>query len=169
SPNNILTEVVFPAPLGPRKPNTSPARMQIDRSATATVEPNCLRSARVSMTVVVIGRWLLHRLRHLEQLRRAHISNEREHGVARRPQHPGLLGQDATRAPPHSFNQQPGVALDVHLSKHLDICGHRYDERGTPIHALRKTVCLRRLDAQDTQSNLRKRSEIDASGERHLW
>src|ERR1700737_2164367 len=86
SPRSILTEVVFPAPLGPRNPNTSPRRMHRERSDTATVEPNCLRSAQVSMTVVIVANLLLaHRLRHLEQLHRLHISNEREHGVSRRP------------------------------------------------------------------------------------
>ncbi len=31
--------VVFPAPLGPRKPVTMPGRMEKDRSLTAIVEP----------------------------------------------------------------------------------------------------------------------------------
>ncbi len=39
SPRNSLTEVVLPAPFGPRKPNTSPCSTRIDRPASAVVRP----------------------------------------------------------------------------------------------------------------------------------
>src|SRR6266581_8915550 len=40
SPSRSLTEVVLPAPLGPRKPKISPRGTVIDRPASATVLPN---------------------------------------------------------------------------------------------------------------------------------
>ena len=49
SASSILIEVVLPAPFGPRNPKISPAPTRSDRSATATVAPNCLRSAWVSI------------------------------------------------------------------------------------------------------------------------
>ena len=48
-PRSILSDVVLPAPFGPRKPNTSPRRIASDRSATATVRSNRLRSDSVSI------------------------------------------------------------------------------------------------------------------------
>src|SRR5579859_3971365 len=46
SPRRSFTTVVFPAPLGPRKPNTSPRSTVIDREFTATVSPKRLLSPR---------------------------------------------------------------------------------------------------------------------------
>ena len=43
--------VVFPAPLGPRKPNTSPASMSSDTSSTAWTSPKYLRRCRVFKVV----------------------------------------------------------------------------------------------------------------------
>src|SRR2546425_1481583 len=51
-PSSSFTAVVLPAPLGPRKPNTSPRGTVIDRPARATVCPNLL----VSSTVFTAGR-----------------------------------------------------------------------------------------------------------------
>ena len=42
SPISILTAVVFPAPLGPRKPKTSPRGTARVRSSTATLLPELL-------------------------------------------------------------------------------------------------------------------------------
>src|SRR5712671_6736865 len=39
-PSSSLTEVVLPAPFGPRNPNTSPRGTVIDSPASATVRPN---------------------------------------------------------------------------------------------------------------------------------
>src|ERR1700686_5739523 len=39
-PSSSLTDVVLPAPFGPRNPNTSPRGTVIDRPASATVRPN---------------------------------------------------------------------------------------------------------------------------------
>src|SRR3989442_15621893 len=50
-PSSSFTAVVLPAPLGPRKPNTSPRGTVIDRPARATVCPNLL----VSSTVFTAG------------------------------------------------------------------------------------------------------------------
>src|SRR5487761_92234 len=49
SPSRSLTEVVLPAPLGPRNPKTSPRGTVIDNPARATVLPNCLDSSTVRM------------------------------------------------------------------------------------------------------------------------
>src|SRR5207249_607409 len=46
-PSSSLTAVVLPAPLGPRKPNTSPRGTVIVRPASATVRPEVLRSSSV--------------------------------------------------------------------------------------------------------------------------
>ena len=51
SPSRSLTTVVLPAPLGPRKPKTSPRFTVIDREFTATVSPKCL----VSRTAWIAG------------------------------------------------------------------------------------------------------------------
>ena len=48
APAGILTDVVLPAPLGPRKPKISPRGMASDRSATATFAPKRRLSPRVS-------------------------------------------------------------------------------------------------------------------------
>src|SRR5262249_6316177 len=55
-PRSILSDVVLPAPLGPRKPNTSPGLTRIDRSVTATVDLNSLRRPHVSMTGRLVAR-----------------------------------------------------------------------------------------------------------------
>jgi hypothetical protein len=47
SPSSSFTTVVFPAPFGPRKPNTSPRFTVIDSAFTATVSPKRLLSAIV--------------------------------------------------------------------------------------------------------------------------
>ena len=39
SPSSSLTAVVLPAPLGPRKPNTSPASTRMSSDSSATVRP----------------------------------------------------------------------------------------------------------------------------------
>src|SRR5258708_12918491 len=46
-PSSSLTAVVLPAPLGPRKPNTSPRGTVIERPASATVCPNRLERLTV--------------------------------------------------------------------------------------------------------------------------
>ncbi len=48
----IRTVVVFPAPLGPRNPNTSPRATLNDTSATAVRQPNFLVRWLTSITVV---------------------------------------------------------------------------------------------------------------------
>ena len=48
-PRRSLTEVVLPAPFGPRKPKTSPGSTRIDRPASATVRPNRFESSNVSI------------------------------------------------------------------------------------------------------------------------
>src|ERR1700751_85814 len=55
SPSSILSDVVLPAPLGPRKPNTSPAPTVIERSATASFSPKRRLSRWVSMTLELIA------------------------------------------------------------------------------------------------------------------
>src|ERR1700681_3666831 len=49
SPSSSLTEVVLPAPLGPRNPKTSPRGTDIERPASATVCPNRLERLTVWM------------------------------------------------------------------------------------------------------------------------
>jgi len=44
--------VVLPAPLGPKKPNTSPRSTLNVRSATATLSPKTLRRPRASIASV---------------------------------------------------------------------------------------------------------------------
>src|SRR5438094_1412141 len=51
-PSSSLTAVVLPAPLGPRKPNTSPRGTVIVRPARATVLPKRLVSSTVLTAVV---------------------------------------------------------------------------------------------------------------------
>src|SRR5881275_2365764 len=46
-PSSSLTAVVLPAPLGPRKPNTSPRGTVMVRPASATVRPKRLDSSTV--------------------------------------------------------------------------------------------------------------------------
>src|SRR2546425_10668891 len=48
-PSRILTVVVFPAPLGPRKPNTSPGWTESVRSCSARRRPYALCSPRSSI------------------------------------------------------------------------------------------------------------------------
>jgi len=48
---SIRMVVVLPAPLGPRKPNTSPSFMVMERSSTATVLSNFRVSSTVSIQV----------------------------------------------------------------------------------------------------------------------
>src|ERR1700675_2254711 len=48
-PSSSLTEVVLPAPLGPRNPKTSPRGTDIERPASATVCPNRLERLTVWM------------------------------------------------------------------------------------------------------------------------
>src|SRR5437867_1496643 len=48
NPSSILSEVVLPAPFGPRKPNTSPRWTDSESAATATFGPNSFRSPWVS-------------------------------------------------------------------------------------------------------------------------
>jgi hypothetical protein len=47
---SIRMVVVFPAPLGPRKANTSPRRTSNDTSSTAVKSPNCLTRCCTRMT-----------------------------------------------------------------------------------------------------------------------
>src|SRR5688572_15600248 len=47
NPNSIFMEVVFPAPLGPRKPNTSPCSTCRVRPFTAARSPNTFLSSSV--------------------------------------------------------------------------------------------------------------------------
>src|ERR1700693_2633794 len=49
SPRSSLTDVVLPAPLGPRNPKTSPRGTVIDSPARATVFPNRFESSTVWM------------------------------------------------------------------------------------------------------------------------
>src|SRR6202165_6121089 len=48
-PSSILTEVVLPAPLGPRNPKISPRGTVIDKPESATVPPNRLVRSTVWM------------------------------------------------------------------------------------------------------------------------
>src|ERR1700686_5861573 len=48
-PSSSLTEVVLPAPLGPRNPKTAPRGPDIERPASATVCPNRLERLTVWM------------------------------------------------------------------------------------------------------------------------
>ena len=50
SPRIMRIVVDLPAPLGPRKPVTTPGRTVNDRSSTATLSPNLLVSERASIT-----------------------------------------------------------------------------------------------------------------------
>ena len=68
SPSSILSEVVLPAPLGPRKPKTSPRRTDRERSATASFAPKRLRSPWVSMASPLMRASLPYRLGHLHQV-----------------------------------------------------------------------------------------------------
>src|SRR5579871_831848 len=45
----IFMVVDLPAPLGPRKPNTSPRRTASDTSSTATIDPKCLERWRTEI------------------------------------------------------------------------------------------------------------------------
>src|SRR5262249_27692452 len=49
SPNSILTEVLLPAPFGPKSPKTSPRRTSRVRLRTATLPPKVFRSPRARM------------------------------------------------------------------------------------------------------------------------
>src|SRR6056297_1624812 len=42
--------VDFPAPFGPRNPNTSPSSTDSDRPSTAATSPNCFVNSSISMT-----------------------------------------------------------------------------------------------------------------------
>src|SRR5262245_10297204 len=53
SPSRIRKVVVFPAPLGPRKPVTVPPSTPKLRSSTARTEPKRLVSPRTSITAIV--------------------------------------------------------------------------------------------------------------------
>src|SRR6266545_6870799 len=54
SPRSMRSVVVFPAPLGPRKPVTLPWSTPKDRSSTATTCPKRLPSPCTAMTDIVI-------------------------------------------------------------------------------------------------------------------
>src|SRR5690242_4947242 len=49
---SILIAVVFPAPFGPSRPNTSPASTEMVRAFTAVSAPNVRVSAQVSSMVI---------------------------------------------------------------------------------------------------------------------
>ena len=48
-PSNNFSDVVLPAPFGPKKPKTSPRGTARDKPATATLRPNSRRNAAVSI------------------------------------------------------------------------------------------------------------------------
>src|SRR5687768_11562229 len=118
SPSSIFTDVVLPAPFGPRNPNTSPRGMCSESSETATFEPNSLRRPCVSMAVSVIRRRSLHRLRHLEEHFGAQVARKHEHPVARRPEqmrlarHVAIPFMHGVR-----LDHEPGVALHVDFAE----------------------------------------------------
>src|SRR6185503_13101902 len=84
-PSSILSEVVLPAPLGPRKPKISPRFTTKERSSTATFSPNRLRSPWVSTTASVMSERLLHGLRHQPHVRGAQVAHHTQHPVALGP------------------------------------------------------------------------------------
>ena len=47
--------VVLPAPFGPRKACTSPARTSRSSPSSATVRPNDLRRARISIAFAIVS------------------------------------------------------------------------------------------------------------------
>src|SRR5271155_5537085 len=49
SPSSMRRVVVFPEPLGPRKPVTRPGSTVNERSSTANTSPKCLDSPLISM------------------------------------------------------------------------------------------------------------------------
>src|SRR5688572_11800902 len=55
-PVTHFVKVVFPAPLGPRKPKTSPLLTSRSRPARATTSPYVLRRPRVLSTTLIGGR-----------------------------------------------------------------------------------------------------------------
>src|SRR5688572_22109527 len=66
-PSSILMEVVFPAPFGPRKPNTSPCATCRVRASTAAWSPNTFLSPSVSIAAIGIHN-LLKRVCHVHCL-----------------------------------------------------------------------------------------------------
>ena len=48
-PSSSFSDVVLPAPFGPKKPKTSPRGTARDKPATATLRPNSRRNAAVSI------------------------------------------------------------------------------------------------------------------------
>src|SRR5262249_46323965 len=86
-PRSILTEVLLPAPFGPRKPKTSPRGTSRVRFRTATLPPKTLRSPRVRMArswdwLICIGSWLLQRSRQVQGVGRAAVPGQRmDHSV----------------------------------------------------------------------------------------
>src|SRR2546425_11259292 len=91
SPGRIFTEVVFPAPLGPRKPKTVPGGTLRVRSRTAALAPYSFRSARVSRAGSLTDGGLADRLGHREDLHPVAPSLDAEDLVA--------LGPEDHRAP----------------------------------------------------------------------
>src|SRR5262249_24801354 len=87
SPRSIFTEVLLPAPFGPKKPNTSPRGTSRVRFRTATLPPKTLRSPRVRMARSedrVIYNWI--------------TSN---HSIERSPQRGGQGQRIGRAATPH--------------------------------------------------------------------
>src|SRR5579863_8533973 len=102
-PATIFIVVDLPAPLGPRKPNTSPAGTANDTSSTATSGPNCL--TRCTISSIASG---LYPYRHLRKK-----SPKAGHSGAARSGEPGIhipeAGAYGFRVP--DLRSRPGMTV----------------------------------------------------------
>ncbi len=121
NPNSSLREVVLPAPLGPRNPKISPRLTDRDRSATATVAPNCLRKQFVSMAFAAadMDKPLLQSLGHLNEFHGPQGSAQREYPTTGGPQqHRSVaMSTSLTCGRRRCLHQESRIALHGDLSE----------------------------------------------------
>src|SRR5262245_45351177 len=101
--------VVFPAPLGPRKPNTSPRAMESSRSSTAAKSPYVLpRRSNLMMSFMEIGRvarWHEHTMPPTPVPQDTGAQQLNQNGMAKSKANPRRVGGGAPRSPAATKNQ----------------------------------------------------------------